>query len=511
MNEVGDNEVEVNKGVFGNVVNDQDIEKSFKVNEECINEDSSDGKGRENDHNNEGDTRLKNVQNKEQSVPEVSPKIGNSSSARGNSWNKSFTDALNKDIAQYDRSLEVITTEFDKDGIEVVVFDDVMVAEGSKRWELSICGFFVGFKMSVNALRYNLRRMWGRYGFKDILDYNNGVYFIKFHHEEGIDQVVNKGPWMVRNKPLIVQKWSVNMKLDKTDPDKIPLWVKLCDVPLEAWTVKGISALASRLGKSLVMDSVTTKMCKQGNGKVGYVRVLVEVSAKKELTDVTEVVYKNSMGEVHCRKSVKVVYGWKPPTCCDCGVFGHMLRNCHKKEPSKTNVQKENEMRDKSGEKGSDNGKKQWSVHRDIVDAMKRSANKFYVFGMYEINKQNELNELTNMEIMDVFLNKKVNPTKEEMKDWNLDMIAYYKQKRELLVLGTWNIRGLGTSEKQDEVKNFISEEKLQFLIGDMNVTLGANEHSMGGSYMTSDLKDFKDCVNDVEVEDINSSGLFFT
>ncbi|GJU61921.1 RNA-directed DNA polymerase, eukaryota, reverse transcriptase zinc-binding domain protein [Tanacetum coccineum] len=209
MNEVGDNEVEVNKGVFGNVVNDQDIEKSFKVNEECINEDSSDGKGRENDHNNEGDTRLKN------------------------------------------------------------------------------------------------------------------------------------------DKPTYVQKWSVDMKLDKTDPDKIPLWVKLCDVPSEAWTVKGISALASRLGKSLVMDSVTTKMCKQGNGKVRYVRVLVEVSAKKELTDVTEVVYKNSMGEVHCRKSVKVVYGWKPPTCCDCGVFGHMLRNCHKKEPSKTNVQKENESNEK--------------------------------------------------------------------------------------------------------------------------------------------------------------------
>ncbi|GKE43222.1 hypothetical protein Tco_1470506, partial [Tanacetum coccineum] len=61
---------------------DEDIEKSFKVNEECINEDSSDGKGRENGHNNEGDIGLKNVQNKEQSVPEVSPKIGNSSSAR---------------------------------------------------------------------------------------------------------------------------------------------------------------------------------------------------------------------------------------------------------------------------------------------------------------------------------------------------------------------------------------------------------------------------------------------
>ncbi|GJY27863.1 hypothetical protein Tco_0403630 [Tanacetum coccineum] len=53
-------------------------------------------------------------------------------------------------------------------------FYDVMVAEGSKKWELTLCGYFVGYKIIVNELRYNLRRMWGRYGFKDIMDYNNG-------------------------------------------------------------------------------------------------------------------------------------------------------------------------------------------------------------------------------------------------------------------------------------------------------------------------------------------------
>ncbi|PWA65537.1 RNA-directed DNA polymerase, eukaryota, Reverse transcriptase zinc-binding domain protein [Artemisia annua] len=48
-------------------------------------------------------------------------------------------------------------------------------------------------------------------------------------------------------------------------------------------------------------------------------------------------------------------------------------------------------------------------------------------------------------------------------------------------------------------------------LLEDFNVTLNPNEHSAGGSYMTSDMTEFKDCVNQVEIEDISSNGLFYT
>nr|GFD56130.1 zinc knuckle CX2CX4HX4C [Tanacetum cinerariifolium] len=44
-------------------------------------------------------------------------------------------------------------------------------------------------------------------------------------------------------------------------------------------------------------------------------------------------------------------------------------------------------------------------------------------------------NELRNIEIVDDFLNKNVCPTKDDMKGWSIDVIAYYKQKSELLVI----------------------------------------------------------------------------
>ncbi|GKA73603.1 RNA-directed DNA polymerase, eukaryota, reverse transcriptase zinc-binding domain protein [Tanacetum coccineum] len=47
--------------------------------------------------------------------------------------------------------------------------------------------------------------------------------------------------------------------------------------------------------------------------------------------------------------------------------------------------------------------------------------------------------------------------------------------------------------------------------MGDMNVTLDPSEHTAGISSMYKDMQDFKNCVNSIEVEDIASSGLFYT
>lgn len=69
------------------------------------------------------------------------------------------------------------------------------------------------------------------------------------------------------------------MCVAKFEPTKLPIWIKMSNVPLEAWTVKGIGALASRVGKPLIMDAVTAGMCQVVMGRVGYARVLVEVQA----------------------------------------------------------------------------------------------------------------------------------------------------------------------------------------------------------------------------------------
>ncbi|GKC76187.1 RNA-directed DNA polymerase, eukaryota, reverse transcriptase zinc-binding domain protein, partial [Tanacetum coccineum] len=100
--------------------------------------------------------------------------------------------------------------------------------------------------------------------------------------------------------------------LDKVEPDVLPLWIKLHNVLIEAWTDKGLSAITSRLGKPLIMDAMTANLCKYGRGKVGYARILVEVSAKGGFMKKIKLVYKNANDGIKGSNFVKVEYVGKP-------------------------------------------------------------------------------------------------------------------------------------------------------------------------------------------------------
>ena len=47
--------------------------------------------------------------------------------------------------------------------------------------------------------------------------------------------------------------------------------------------------------------------------------------------------------------------------------------------------------------------------------------------------------------------------------------------------------------------------------MGDVNVCLNLDDHSEGISHFTQDMIDFQDCINEIEMEDINSTGMHFT
>lgn len=178
----------------------------------------------------------------------------------------SYANAVNRGVVKVENKSCYIPTEISENGNEVVIFDKDMVQNFSIHWQLTLRGYFDGYRMAYNEIRYHLRKMWGKYGLVDVFMNEVGIYFFRFNNEEGLNTVVESGPWMVNNKPLLVHKWKPELILDKVEPEKVPLWVKLFNVPIEAWSVKGVSAIASRLGGPIIMDAMTAKTCKEGKG-----------------------------------------------------------------------------------------------------------------------------------------------------------------------------------------------------------------------------------------------------
>ncbi|GKA22281.1 reverse transcriptase domain-containing protein [Tanacetum coccineum] len=65
----------------------------------------------------------------------------------------------------------------------------------------------------------------------------------------------------------------------------VPVWVKLYGVPVTVFSKDGLSAIATKLGTSLMLDSYTSDMCIQSWGRSSYVRALIEVRDDMELKD----------------------------------------------------------------------------------------------------------------------------------------------------------------------------------------------------------------------------------
>ena len=117
--------------------------------------------------------------------------------------NHSYADNVSKAEEVMDNKLNLIPTVIN-DGHEYVIFDKELVKEGSKKWELFSCGYFVGYRMLIQELRYHLYRMWSKFGLKHILNNGNGMFV--FDNEQGLQNVIESGPWIVNNKSMVVQK-----------------------------------------------------------------------------------------------------------------------------------------------------------------------------------------------------------------------------------------------------------------------------------------------------------------
>ncbi|GKD70897.1 RNA-directed DNA polymerase, eukaryota, reverse transcriptase zinc-binding domain protein, partial [Tanacetum coccineum] len=87
---------------------------------------------------------------------------------------------------------------------------------------------------------------------------------------------------------------------------------------------------------------------------------------------------------------------------------------------------------------------------------------------------------------------------------WNSDVVN-------LMVVTLCMLKTLEWKEDCYVIAKCIVNDAPWLLMRGFNVTLFPAEHSAGGSTVTNDMQEFCDCINDIELEDASSSGLFFT
>ncbi|GKC07942.1 hypothetical protein Tco_0999552, partial [Tanacetum coccineum] len=70
-----------------------------------------------------------------------------------------------------------------------------------------------------------------------------------------------------------------------TSAGNTPVWVKLHGVLVTAFSEDGLSAISTKLGTPLMLDSYTADMCMQSWGRSSYARAMIKLKADVELKD----------------------------------------------------------------------------------------------------------------------------------------------------------------------------------------------------------------------------------
>ncbi|GKB24994.1 RNA-directed DNA polymerase, eukaryota, reverse transcriptase zinc-binding domain protein [Tanacetum coccineum] len=198
------------------------------------------------------------------------------------------------------------------------------------------------------------------------------------------------------------------------------------------------------------------------------------------------------------------------------------------------------------------------------MSAIKITANKFAPLQVDEEGISDEGSKTNWMRRIDKFVATRQDPPLSETGKWNEEMIQYYKDQRkrawgnnkrdvvfkEEIELDEYDVfvdksaNAKFMSENKVRGRRSVLKSNIKFftfiyaanhgrdrkelwqdlciykrlirdvkwvIMGDMNVTLNTNEHSEGMSHFTYDMKDFQDCINEIKMEDLCSSGFQYT
>ncbi|GJT99254.1 hypothetical protein Tco_1094772 [Tanacetum coccineum] len=97
--------------------------------------------------------------------------------------------------------------------------------------------------------------------------------------------------------------------MKKVDCTRIPVWTKIHNVLVVAFSEVGLSLITTQLEWPLMLDACTSDTCLNPWGPKTYARVLIELSIDKAIG--------------HLLENLDVTYEWRPLQCSNCKNFNH--------------------------------------------------------------------------------------------------------------------------------------------------------------------------------------------
>lgn len=194
-------------------------------------------------------------------------------------------------------------------------------AESEKAfWNSSLACYVLGANPPISVMEGFVRRIWGSKGVQRVIYQGDGVFIVRFESVLERDEVIQQRMYFFDKKSLIVRAWKLGEKVNEDEVAEVPIWVQFPKLDLRFWGGRGLSKVASLLGKPIKADKHTKE-----KKLVNYARVLIEIDITKEIPE--KVTFVDEFGDFI---EQKVECEWKPIKYTKCKMFVLEEAQCRK-------------------------------------------------------------------------------------------------------------------------------------------------------------------------------------
>lgn len=76
---------------------------------------------------------------------------------------------------------------------------------GCKEWEKTLVGYFIGPRLHYPLVSAIAHKQWDAVGLEEVLSSENGFFFFKFGQIEALELILDRDPWHMANRPLVLK------------------------------------------------------------------------------------------------------------------------------------------------------------------------------------------------------------------------------------------------------------------------------------------------------------------
>ncbi|XP_042491755.1 uncharacterized protein LOC122071462 [Macadamia integrifolia] len=181
--------------------------------------------------------------------------------------------------------------------------------------------------LSLDDVRREARDSWKLKGKVKMIPMGKGFTIFQFESEHDMAQMWKRSPVKIGGQLVRFQRWRPDFSIHEKLINKVLVWVRFPDLPLEYWHEKVLLTMAKAVGRPVGFDQ-RTKSVIYGN----YARVLVEMEVGVPRLEEIQVERKQPGTQILFWFKQQLIYEDSLGKCGFCKKLGHQVHACREKK-----------------------------------------------------------------------------------------------------------------------------------------------------------------------------------